>query len=111
MHGPLEGDPVEFENPLPPGALVIATFGQPLLSNPSGPEYLSVPQTSGICAIFCEFALQVVGTGFALQTSAGAGLGKGTGHVAPPTTVTPCGANVDPCGQNMGVSSVMKYAA
>ena len=62
-------------------------------------------------AIFTDTALQVLGTGNGLQLSAGAGLGKGTGHVAAPTTVTPFGANVDPWGQNRGVSSVMKYAA
>ncbi len=69
------------------------------------------PQRSGVLAIFTDAALQVVGTGDGLHISAGAGLGKGTGHMVVPTTVTPIGANVDPRGQNRGVSSVMKYAA
>ncbi len=69
------------------------------------------PQKFGMLAIFTDAALQVVGTVDFLHISAGAGLGKGAGHVAAPTTVTPIGANVDPWGQNRGVSSVMKYAA
>ena len=72
MHGSLGGGAVE---PPPPGASAIGPIGQPLPSNPSGPEYLSVPHTPGIRAIFCELALQVEGTGFALQCSAGVGLG------------------------------------
>ena len=69
------------------------------------------PQKSGMLAIFVDAALQTAGTGNGLQLWAGAGLGKGTGHMVVPTTLTPFGANVDPRGQNRGVSSVMKYAA
>jgi len=103
----------EEDEPPPPTPPAVGSFGQPLTSNPNpaGLEYLPVPQRSGMLAIFTDTALQVLGTGNGLQLSAGAGLGKGTGHVAAPTTVTPFGANVDPWGQNRGVSSVMKYAA
>ena len=100
-------------NPLPDSIVVTGgATGQPLTSNgPAGLEYMFDPQKSGMLAIFTDAALQAAGTGNGLQLWAGAGLGKGTGHMVVPTTVTPIGANVDPRGQNRGVSSVMKYAA
>ena len=99
-------------NPLPESLVVKGgARGQPRWSKPEGLEYMFGPQRSGMLAIFTDAALQAVGTGNGLQLWAGSGLGKGTGHVAGPTTLTPIGANVDPRGQNRGESSVMKYAA
>jgi hypothetical protein len=72
--------------------------------------YWSGPQRSGMLAILMDDSLQAPGIGLDLQMICE--LEKGRGHKAPPATVIkPLGAKVDPAGQNMGVSSVMKYAA
>jgi len=83
--------------PLPDSLdVAVGAIGQPRWSKPEGLEYMLGPQKFGIWAIFTDAALQLAGIGNGLQLSAGAGLGKGTGHMAVPTTVTPFGANVDP---------------
>jgi len=68
------------------------------------------PQKSGRLATARDCALQAAGTGSGLHIEAVDG-GREAGHMDVPVIVTPMGASVCPEGQNIGLKTVMKYAA